>query len=129
MANYRHVEGSVQDESQLRRKVALAPEEELLGVYDNPKDSAVSRIVVTTLGLYLLTGGGGDVERIPYVDIKLVQGPDVSPARNPKIVLELVSGGMRSVPILGHRGQYQDVFEFWRFLTRAIADIRGRPVA
>ncbi len=94
---------------------------DVLGVYQNPDGVPVSRIVVTSRGLYLI---GEQGERfLAFDDIANVAGP-AQKVQAGDLELSLKSGESIDLPIRGGDQQFRDVFEFLRFLDRVIADLR-----
>lgn len=121
LVGYRHLDPGTANEDRMVQRVSLTPFEEAIGVYENPPDSGVQAIVVTTQALRVLASDG--VHVIPYASIRAVSGPPTKDVARPTIAIRIDDGSAVEVPVLGRKGGALDVFEVLRFLKRVVEDI------
>jgi hypothetical protein len=91
----------------------------LVGVYENPRGTEPSRVLVTDSGI--ATAGGRGVRWIPYSDIAATRGPSNKQIGDTAAIM-LRSGGRLEIRIAGQDGELKDVFGFVRFISRVIED-------
>ena len=101
-------------------QIRLGPGEVILGVYENNLGSPKECIVVTNSALHL--EASGHWREVAYSDILATECPSPQDARvNASIALK-TDDGIVDLPIIGTRGQFFDLFEFYRYVMRVAAD-------
>lgn len=122
---YRHLEDEEEECFRLNKIIKLDPDEEILGIYRNDPPGDADSIVVTTTGLRLLRfGQASDVIR--YDNIESVAETRPADKTDTEISIRLLDGTTKQVSVRGQRGQFMDVFEFLRFLMRAVDRVKDQ---
>lgn len=100
--------------------VPLQPDEALIGVYENYPGQAKESILITDLGLYILTDS--DWLRIQYEQIKRIEvlGADKHQAEELYVFWD---ESKTKLAIRGRRDRFSDLFEFLHFLVRVSPNI------
>ena len=104
---------------------ALAPGEEVLGIYRNGPSGTSEDILVTSIGLR--TGLPRECTLLRFDEIVEVVLPH---AEDKEVVdtlrLRLHSGEFRELPVRGGAEQFRDAWEFLHFLQRVVSDAGRR---
>lgn len=102
--------------------IALAPGEQLIGVYYNMPDERREPIVVTSEGLHVLSKEGW--QRVEYRQMRDV-GPPVDEEKTQVMSLSITlqDGNTFALPVKGGRGNFRDAWSFLRFLMRVLGDV------
>jgi hypothetical protein len=100
----------------------LAPGEVILGVYENNPESQKECIVVTNDSLHL--EASGHWREVTYANIVATECPSPQDAKENASVVLKMGDGIVNLPVVGRRGQFFDLFEFYRYLMRVVADQR-----
>lgn len=104
-------------------------DETVYGIYENHPNDLNECIVVTNDGLYIHEKVDVWI-RIRYAEIRGIKVNNPEKVKVDGLVVLLNDGSHRKVPVKGREGQFQEVFEFSRFLQRVISDqIRMRENA
>jgi hypothetical protein len=102
------------------RSIELAEGEQLIGAYCNDPGSAEGAVIITSEGIRWSTPGGWRC--VPYRTVARVV--PVEPSEKmlvEEVTLQLRDGEIVKIPVRGRRGRFADVFEFGRFVARAVA--------
>lgn len=126
LPNYRHLDGSSVP-AYLAQAVTLSPDETIVGIYHNYPDRLDEAILVTDVGIYLLSS---IPKFVPYATIQsvrpyttdktqMVEGP-----ASRQIVIDLGKDDSVIVPVIGSEGRLLDMTQFLGFLLGVAGDIR-----
>ncbi len=98
-----------------------------LGIYRNNDMADEEAILVTDIGLFFVLRS-----RAIFVEYKAIESVDItahgavlnasSKTQADGVQLNVSSAKPVSIPVRNGRGKYRDVFEFSRFVSRAVAD-------
>lgn len=74
----------------------------------------------------ILRAGSEGQERdvIRYDGVRFIKGPQSADTQKPEIDIGYDDSRKKTIPILGRRGKFLDVFEILRFIMRAVEDVR-----
>jgi hypothetical protein len=89
-----------------------------IGIYLNPPDVGTGTVVITDRAL-LFSDGEGRV-RLPFSAIAEVHGPHPGVGSR-AIEIRLLDGSQVSITIAGRQDQFQDVYPFLHFVSRAVS--------
>jgi hypothetical protein len=96
----------------------------LVGVYENPRGTDPSRVLITDSGI--ATAGGLGVRWIPYSEMTATRGPANKQTGDCASIM-LRSGVRLEIRIAGEDGELKDVFGFVRFISRVLEDRATTP--
>jgi hypothetical protein len=91
----------------------------LVGVYENPRGTDPSKVLVTDSGI--ATAGGHGVRWIPFSEIAATRAPSNKRLGDTAAII-LRSGARLEIRIAGEEGELKDVFGFVRFINRVLED-------
>jgi hypothetical protein len=131
LASYRPIE-DVRDEFQFLREQALLHRATPIGIYENNAGIA-SRETLLICDLGILVDGSTGIKFVAYEDVDrvtIVAGDTLLGTYTSKkteadgLLISTVNADNQLIPVRNGKGKYRDVFEFSRFMTRAVADIK-----
>ncbi|HML21500.1 MAG TPA: hypothetical protein PKD09_07635 [Aggregatilinea sp.] len=111
----------------LKNELVVSEGEEILGVYRSGAGGAEHMIAVTMSGLHVYHGNWIHLEYSEMTSAK-VPLEDTDKANASTILVNLKSGDVVSIPIVGGQGKLRDVWPFLRFIQRVIGDYHARHV-
>jgi hypothetical protein len=91
----------------------------LVGVYENPRGTDPSKVLVTDSGI--ATAGGRGIRWIPFSEIAATRAPSNKQLGDTAAII-LRSGARLEIRIAGEAGELKDVFGFVRFINRVLED-------
>jgi hypothetical protein len=136
LASYRSIENAdPQDESRWLSDQALVRGATPIGVYvNNARGQRQETLLITDLGVLVRSESDEwfieykNVERVDIVaDNALLKAGTVEKTEADGLLISMVTTGSKLIPVRNGNGRFRDVFEFARFMMRAIEDAKRAP--
>lgn len=117
--NYYQLENSISDI--FVENFNLQNDEIAYGVYENFPQNKNERIVITNKGVHLYKE-----KTWVFIDFCSIKSVSVESEKQVAEYITLYLGNNKTflLPVRGNKGKFRDVFEFSRFLSRVISDLK-----
>lgn len=127
MTNYTSfdVDSAILDNLRTER-IELPTNDELLGIYTNAPDEFRALIIISTLGIRIFEDAWLFISYAEISDVSVPLSEEVGKLQANTLLLELASGDTKTLLIKGGDAKFRDVWEFSRFMNRAIAYTKKR---
>jgi hypothetical protein len=110
------------DTEVLIKDIHLIDGEELIGVYENSFDENASSILVSNLGIRVITPIAVDFVDYQFIDkVEIPAGVDKGELN--RLFIRLKDGQTKTIFIGGGHAKFRDIYEFIHFLDRVKDDV------
>jgi hypothetical protein len=98
--------------------IALAPGEEMLGIYRNVANALTDAIVVTNVAIRVKRSS--EWQSISYREVSEIELPGEEKRSVRSVLTTLSSGAVVELPVRGGGSRFSDAYEFFRFLRSCV---------
>jgi hypothetical protein len=134
LASYRSID-DVGSECQSLREQALLKGAYPIGIYMNSQGDRQEAILISDLGIFVSSGSDilfVEYKRVERVDVvagnTLVEEDSGEKSEADGLLISMLDTSPKLVPVRNGNGKYRDVFEFSRFMNRAVNDAMTKSI-